>query len=861
MASKTHVQRYIDFINHQMDILKGERKTVLEAADDAIHQLESEIDAWVVGGLVNQTTCAQMNNRISQVITLFMAKSVEISDLEIKENESDLNQTSSASSNDSLIPKASYTNEEVQERTTFSRDETLNKSGVDIPYVTTTRIAILEEAVFSLKKTTEQVEEKQENFNKKLEILANTSLKSTKKIKERLAVLEKTNQHIASTVDDLFETVKNVDVKLNISEEENKSVNVSINELNKQISSVRTCSNDALIFMQDLAKSVDGTYLRYNEMSNKMNQLEISIDLMSTQYKGFFENMIHSLRDKRAHDDLIGMVCQLISKRLAPLETLNKTLHKKLILSKEHISKSHSLTVLVGQLKELWDGIQKISGNKLTIELKSYAVTFEELTSLIKTRLSGLQQVDIVVDGTKEEPLKAEANTDVKRSQMEALIFIALIQIENEKILNTLEKKQDAWRHTEDVSRIILALKTVTSVTAEITECLLKRTILELNSEPTLSKMVELNQDIKSQENLTLNERHTITEADIFCKLLGLNHEIGEMLWSLDESQCLHQTTFYFIERWMEDAEKEINDEEVEFTGALSGNEASTEKREKLISVVQHLGLTKETAEQLFSTIPIEYIDLQTPSYWIMRYITNIIECHPVFTNVNRYIYSEDTTGEWFKEIIELTDTNEMRDTSTFKIKMINHDASEKSKTAVKSFLEEIQTEEHCEVLFHGTDHTSAKSIIEEGILISKGKPCQDFSSNDGFYLSDSYEKAREWSSIGRKHHHAVLVLKVETSLLEADGVKRLDLSGDKKQWEELVTFCRKGCIGEKTKKRLLGGVEFIKGPMCLNGRGVAKGKHAIGFGRNDNLQMCVRDDDYAKWFGLIDNITGVIFL
>ncbi|CAL1546354.1 unnamed protein product [Lymnaea stagnalis] len=307
--------------------------------------------------------------------------------------------------------------------------------------------------------------------------------------------------------------------------------------------------------------------------------------------------------------------------------------------------------------------------------------------------------------------------------------------------------------------------------------------------------------------------------------------------------------------------EDEIEGEEVDLTGAVSGTEVSTGKSEKFISTVQNLGLTKETAEQLFSTLPIEYIDLQTPSYWIIRYITNIIESHPVFTNVPRYMYSEDKIGEWFEENIELTETNEMRDTSTFKIKMINHDSSAKSKTAVDEFVEEIQTEENCEVLFHGTDHTSAKSIIEEGILISKGKKYQDFSSYDGFYLSDSYEKALQWSSIGRKHHHAVLVFKIQKSLLEADGVKRLDLSGDKKGWEEIVQFCRKGCSYQKTKRRLLGGVEFIKGPMCLNGRDVAKGKKAPGVGGTENYQICVRDEDYAKMFGMVENIAGIVFL
>ncbi|CAL1544347.1 unnamed protein product [Lymnaea stagnalis] len=336
MASKTQAQRFINLINQQIDILKGERKSVLEAVDDAINQVQLEVDTWVNGGLVNQTTFSQMNNRITQVIALFMTKSEEISGLEIKENKSDLNQTHAATSSDSTSPKTNYTREEAQDRTIFSTEKTLNKPDVDASYITTTRFAILEEAVFSLKKTTEQVQDKQEKFIKKMEILTNANIKSKKKFQERLTVLEKRNQEVSSNVDDFFENVSNVDVKLNRLEEENKSVNVSMKELNKQISSVRTCSNEALMSVQNLSKSVESTNQHYNEISHKMNELEMSNNRKSTQYTEKFESKGSLNKDK--FDDVIGMVCQLLSKRLFPLEKLSETLNKNVIVSKEHVS-------------------------------------------------------------------------------------------------------------------------------------------------------------------------------------------------------------------------------------------------------------------------------------------------------------------------------------------------------------------------------------------------------------------------------------------------------------------------------------------------------------------------------------------
>ncbi|CAL1542340.1 unnamed protein product [Lymnaea stagnalis] len=114
--------------------------------------------------------------------------------------------------------------------------------------------------------------------------------------------LGKRYQDISSNTDDLFETVSNVEEKLNRLEYENNSANASMNELNEQISSVRTCSNDALVSIQDLSKSVESTNQHYNELSNKLDQLEISINLMSSQYTEQFENMGSLNKDKA--DDL-----------------------------------------------------------------------------------------------------------------------------------------------------------------------------------------------------------------------------------------------------------------------------------------------------------------------------------------------------------------------------------------------------------------------------------------------------------------------------------------------------------------------------------------------------------------------------
>ncbi|CAL1542339.1 unnamed protein product [Lymnaea stagnalis] len=320
-------ERFVKIINQQLEILKEERNTVIDAVDQRISQVQSEVNAWINGGLVNHTTYAEINNRIQEILTLFIDKSVEISGVDV---------------------------------------------GSDASHNMTMRFAKLEEAVDSLKKKTENVKDKIENVDKilknvstqqekdhnKLEILTNAKLKSENKLKNKITDLEKEYQDIKLNIDDLVGTVTNVDVKLNRLENENNSFNISMNELNQQISSVRTCSNDVLMSIQDLSKSVESTNQHYNEMSNKMNQLKISMNLMSSQCTEQFENMSSLNKDKT--DDLIGMVCQLLAKRLTPLEYLNETLNKKVnVIEKERFEKNY-----------IEDRVAEITNKITEIELK-----------------------------------------------------------------------------------------------------------------------------------------------------------------------------------------------------------------------------------------------------------------------------------------------------------------------------------------------------------------------------------------------------------------------------------------------------------------------------------------------------------
>jgi hypothetical protein len=52
---------------------------------------------------------------------------------------------------------------------------------------------------------------------------------------------------------------------------------------------------------------------------------------------------------------------------------------------------------------------------------------------------------------------------------------------------------------------------------------------------------------------------------------------------------------------------------------------------------------------------------------------------------------------------------------------------------------------------FHGTHADAASSIASgKGIDLAEGAPKKDFSHKNGFYLSDSFKKAQEWTKTKR---------------------------------------------------------------------------------------------------------------
>lgn len=172
----------------------------------------------------------------------------------------------------------------------------------------------------------------------------------------------------------------------------------------------------------------------------------------------------------------------------------------------------------------------------------------------------------------------------------------------------------------------------------------------------------------------------------------------------------------------------------------------------------------------------------------------------------------------------------------------------------VRNFPQSLSNSDY-ELFFHGTNHDSAKNIIEDGIDLNRGENMKDFSSGDGFYVGRDFDQALDatWAS-NRPSVSAVIVFRVMKTELRQQ-TRGLDLQNDEHEWEEVVRQFRSGKPDKKFRKRLQE-YEYIEGPMSpITGEKKSSRNPTPIAG---SYQLCVRHIDCANVFDR--SIHSVIF-
>jgi len=183
---------------------------------------------------------------------------------------------------------------------------------------------------------------------------------------------------------------------------------------------------------------------------------------------------------------------------------------------------------------------------------------------------------------------------------------------------------------------------------------------------------------------------------------------------------------------------------------------------------------------------------------------------------------------------------------------------------------------------FHGTDHESAKNIIQ-GIKL-KSRRSADFSSDSdgGFYIGTSYSFAQKWATKKFPKSPAVLVFEVDQNKASNEGwlwnnssgglfdpSKGKEFATGDEEWKKLVTFFRKGGEGfDEEETETYEDLKWIFGPLAGDGDGFSTAQMRRPGWRPTmrpdppEYQLCIKDKKLAgQFYNGGANIVKVIFL
>ena len=225
---------------------------------------------------------------------------------------------------------------------------------------------------------------------------------------------------------------------------------------------------------------------------------------------------------------------------------------------------------------------------------------------------------------------------------------------------------------------------------------------------------------------------------------------------------------------------------------------------------------------------------------WAEMYVKDQFKYNPVLSGFYpRFPFEHDILEQWLELILAVKQGNNQ---SYREVNIINLESKESASYTKQdncsNFPQGLEDETH-KVLFHGTDHDSARSILYQGARITHGRKNRDFSSGSGFYLTDNLEHSVDWA-FSSTCKPAVLVYRVDRSLLETFSGYSLCGEEKKEKWKDLVGQYRSGKPTKKLRKSLRA-YDYIEGPRASSCDPVSPEP------KDGTYQMCVISDELVE--------------
>lgn len=324
------------------------------------------------------------------------------------------------------------------------------------------------------------------------------------------------------------------------------------------------------------------------------------------------------------------------------------------------------------------------------------------------------------------------------------------------------------------------------------------------------------------------------------CAELGLQPDFLTELDEIPRESRHHRKLSDWLEIFLEDSTESVTkDDKYSLTKELLGSIGfdPTSKAVKTIMARAFSGSMQEHIEA---------------SEWAQLFIKDEFKYnHLLSPETTKFPFKSDITNTWFHLPKEEYESDE--DIRKVIIMNLETEKSELYETAMTTLIHFVAQEDKNEILFHGTDHKSAKQILMQGIYLYAGREKRDFSCGDGFYLTNKMEHALNWAK-STTARPAILIFQVKRE--DMDNARRLNLNKNKQKWKEIVSCFRTGKRTAKVRKSLTS-YDFIEGPMSVLTKHETTDE-VVFEPECSSYQMCLISEDFAERFK--KNLHSIVF-
>lgn len=213
-------------------------------------------------------------------------------------------------------------------------------------------------------------------------------------------------------------------------------------------------------------------------------------------------------------------------------------------------------------------------------------------------------------------------------------------------------------------------------------------------------------------------------------------------------------------------------------------------------------------------------------------------------------------TNNWF-DLTSVPDKERESNISFNCVKILNLPTKQSNacRNAQAKLRELLPQDDQNIVLYHGTDHESARQILLRGIYLYAGRQRRDFSCGKGFYLTNRIDNAWNWAK-SLSARPAILSFVVSREYME-NKPRKLDLTEDEEKWKKMVSLFRNDRVTAKMLEDLDQSYDLIEGPIARVTKTEASDELECK-PKPSSYQMCLISDKFAEDFE--KNLHATIF-